>query len=423
MKHRKWWILAVVVALFLGLGFANLSVPERKVQTDISHLYGVRDPQFLRSMGLMLGPAIAEGNQATVLLNGDQIFPAMLEAIRGARQSILFETYIYWSGDIGREFAQALAERARAGVPVHVLLDWVGSQKIDDVLLQLMRSAGVQVRYFHPLRWYNLGRLNNRTHRKLMVVDGRVGFTGGVGIAPEWTGHAQDPRHWRDTHVRVEGPVVAQMEAVILDNWAKTTGEVLHGAAYFPPLAPVGSERAQMFASSPQGGSESMLLMVLLAISAAEQSIDISNSYFVPDDVTRRALVAAVRRGVRVRIITPGPVMDAETVRRASRGLWGELLEAGVQIYEYQPTMFHCKAMVVDGLLSSIGSTNFDERSFRLNDEANLNVYDAGFAQQQQAVFEDDLKHSRRITLAQWQARPWREKVKEAVLARLGALL
>ena len=423
VKHKKLILLTVVLTLLAALVYVNFAGNEKKIKTEIAHLYAVDDPQFLRSMGLLLGPSIVDGNVATELLNGDAIFPSMLKAIRGARNTVLFETYIYWSGKIGDEFADALSERARNGVKVHVLLDWVGSGKIDTAVIDKMKQAGVQVEKYHPLRWYNLGRLNNRTHRKLLIVDGTVGFTGGVGIAPLWTGNAQDPDHWRDSHFRVEGPVVAQMQSVMLDNWAKTTGKVVHGVEYFPPPRPVGSQRAQVFASSPSGGSESMMMMYLLAITAAERSIDLSSAYFVPDDVTRQALVDAIRRGVRVRIITPGEHIDAETVRRASRGLWGPLLEAGAQMYEYQPTMYHCKVMIVDGLMTSVGSTNFDVRSFRLNDEANVNVYDAGFAARQTQVFEADLKQSRRVTLQAWQSRPWREKLHEHTLALFGSLL
>jgi cardiolipin synthase len=425
MRVKKKHLIVVTAAatLLAGLVFVNFSGPEKKIQTDIAHLYSVDDPQFLRSMGLLLGPSILEGNKASELINGDAIFPSMLQAIRAAKKTILFETYIYWSGEIGDEFAEALSERARSGVEVHVLLDWVGSAKIDEAIIGKMKAAGVEVEKFHPLRWYNLGRLNNRTHRKLLIVDGAVGFTGGVGIAPLWTGHAQDSDHWRDSHFRVEGPVVAQMQSVMLDNWAKTTGKVLHGRQYFPPLQPVGTQGAQMFASSPEGGSESMLMMYLLAITASTRSIDLSSAYFVPDDITRNALVAAIKRGVKVRIITPGEHMDAETVRRASRGLWGELLEAGAQMYEYQPTMYHCKVMIVDGLMTSVGSTNFDVRSFRLNDEANLNIYDSAFAARQTQVFETDLKQSRRITFEAWKARPWRDKLREHALALVGALL
>ena len=341
----------------------------------------------------------------------------MLAAIAAARRTITFETYIYWSGDIGKRFADALSERSRAGVKVHVLLDWLGSSKMDPALIAQMRTAGVEVERYHKPAWYNLARLNNRTHRKILVVDGTVGFTGGVGIAPEWTGHAQDPDHWRDSHFRIEGPAVAQMQAVFMDNWIKATGEVLHGEAYFPAFPAVGDGMAQVFMSSPTGGVESMHLMYLLAITAAEHSILLSSSYFVPDQLTRDALVAARKRGVKVQIVTPGPHVDTETVRGASKALWGDLLQAGVEFYEYQPTMYHCKVLIVDDFLVSVGSTNFDNRSFRLNDEANLNIYDRRFAREQAAIFDDDRAHSRRVTYEQWRNRPWREKLWEHTMA------
>jgi len=294
---------------------------------------------------------------------------------------------------------------------------------MDASLLETMQSAGVQVERYHPLGWYQLGRLNNRTHRKLMVVDGCVGFTGGVGIADPWEGDAQDPDHWRDSHYRLEGPAVAQMQAAFMDNWIKTTGEVLQGPAYFPPLPHAGDAPAQVFVSSPTGGSESMMLMYLMAISAARRTIDLSAAYFVPDSLTRRALRDAMMRGVRLRIVVPSGHIDKDVVRRASRARWGELLEAGAEIREFQPTMFHCKMLIVDGLMVSVGSTNFDNRSFRLNDEANLNVYDADFAARVREVFEHDLARSRRITLESWTARPWREKLLEHAASLLSPQL
>jgi cardiolipin synthase len=347
----------------------------------------------------------------------------MLAAIRGATRTITFETYIYWSGAIGRDFAEALAERARNGVKVHVLLDWVGSAKMDSSLMSTLSAAGVEVRKFHPPHWSHLGRMNNRTHRKLLVVDGRTGFTGGVGVAPPWTGGAQDPSHWRDTHFQVDGPVVAQMQSVFIDNWIKVTGEVLHGPDYFPALAPAGPSRAQMFSSSPSGGSESMQLMYLLAVTAASRTIDLSASYFVPDALTLQALVAAMQRGVKLRIVVPGQHIDSETVRRASRAAWGPLLAAGAVIAEYGPTMYHCKVMIVDGMLVSVGSTNFDNRSFRLNDEATLNVVDKDFASLQTATFEADLARSHQVTRAEWLARPFRERVGEVLASVLGSQL
>ena len=423
--HRTAWLIAGAVALTLigTLVASNFGGGEKKIERRIERAYSLADPRFRQELGVLLGPQFIAGNKVQALRNGDEIFPAMLAAIRGAEKSITFETYIYWSGDIGREFAAALTERARRGVKVHVLLDWVGSAKMDDSLLDAMTSAGVQVRKFHPPHWSNLGRLNNRTHRKLLVTDGRIAFTGGVGIAPEWTGDAQDPAHWRDTHFQADGPVVAQMQAVFLDNWVKVSGDVLHGPDYFPALAPVGGSDAQMFSSSPNGGSESMQLMYLMVIAAATQTIDLSAAYFVPDDLTLRALLDALKRGVKLRIVVPGPHIDSDAVRSASRARWGELLAGGATIAEYQPTMYHCKVMTVDGLLVSVGSTNFDNRSFRLNDEATLNIHDAAFARAQTAIFEADLAKAKPVTFAAWQARPWQERLAERFASLIGSQL
>lgn len=424
-RWSTWAVVAVTVAATLAATFVfvNLIPGEKQIDAKVPRLYGTGDPQFRRAMGVLLGPQILEGNRTIALRNGDEIFPDMLGAIRNARSTITFETYIYWSGDIGRAFADALTERARSGVKVHVLLDWLGSSKMDRDLLEAMGKSGVEVRRFHEPRWYSLARLNDRDHRKLLVVDGRIGYTGGVGIADKWNGHAQDVDHWRDSHFRVEGPVVAQMQAVFMDNWTKATGTVIHGADYFPPLEPAAGSAAQMFSSSPNGGSESMHLMYLLAITAAERTIHLSSAYFVPDDLIIDAFVAALRRGVKVQIITPGGDIDTEIVRKASRARWGKLLAAGAEISEYQPTMFHCKVLVVDSLLVSVGSTNFDQRSFQLNDEANLNVFDPAFAARQIEVFAQDLRHSRRITLEEWQNRPLREKLLEHAASLLGGQL
>jgi cardiolipin synthase A/B len=346
-----------------------------------------------------------------------------MEGIRSARHTITFETFIYWSGAIGEEIARALSDKARAGIAVHVLLDWVGSSKMDKHYLQMLREAGAEVIQYHKPHWTGLGRMNDRTHRKLLVIDGRIGFTGGVGIADEWTGHAQDEKHWRDTHFRVEGPAVGQMQAVFMDNWVKATGNVLHGPRYFPELDAAGDGLAHVFSSSPSGGSDDMQLMYLMAITAATHSIHLSSAYFVPDKLTINAIVEAAKRGVKVRIITPGKRIDTHTVREASRACWGDLLEAGVEMYEYQPTMFHCKLIVVDEYLVSVGSTNFDSRSFKLNDEANLNIYDRDFARQQTAIFDGDVVFAERITLDDWRRRPPLEKLLEHAVALLDSQL
>jgi cardiolipin synthase len=411
--------VTVVAALLV----VNLSLAERRISAQVEPLYSIEDPQFLRSMGSMLGPPLVEGNRVQALNNGDEIFPSMLEAIRGAKKSINFESYIYWSGGVGKQFADALSERAKAGVKVHVLIDWIGSEKISEDILAEMQQAGVEIRRYNPPHWYRFGRLNNRTHRKLLIVDGAVGFTGGVGIADLWAGRAQDKDHWRDIHFRLEGPAVAQMQSAFHDNWTEITGHVLHGPEYFPALAAAGPQRAQVFISSPGGGGESMQLMYLLSIAAASRNIRLSASYFVPDETTLQALVAAVRRGVKVQVIVPGRIIDSDTVRAASRARWGELLRAGGEIYEYQPTMFHCKVLVVDEIWTSVGSTNFDNRSFAVNDEANLNIHDRDFALAQIATFEADRAKSRRVTFEEWRNRSWGERAAEVFSSAIGEQL
>jgi cardiolipin synthase len=410
------WLIVVItatVSYLLSIVVRILTSREKKIEYRIEHLFSVRDDQFLRSMAGLLPPAAIGGNKITTLTNGDEIFPAMLSAIGAAQHTVTFETFIYWQGRIGRQFADALIERARAQVKVHVLLDWLGSNRIDLDSIQSMNDAGVEVQRYHPLRWYNIRRVNNRTHRKLLVVDGTVGFTGGVGIADEWSGNAQDPDHWRDSHFKLEGPVVAQCQAAFADNWLKTRSRVLSGGEYFPKIAAVGTHRAQVVMSSPAEGSESARLMYLLAITSAAHSVRIATAYFVPDDLSVETLIDARRRGVKVAIIVPGEHNDTDVTRRAGRSLWGPLLQAGAEIYEYQPTLYHCKVMIVDDCWTSVGSANFDNRSFRLNDEANVNIYDADFAREQIRGFEHDLERSRRITLEEWSNHPWTEKLKD----------
>ena len=420
-KPSRLVYLCFFLLAFLASGCATSG--GESVQHPVPRLYESNDPQFSRTMGTMLGAEVLEGNRIEALQNGDEIFPAMLSAIRSAKKTITFETFIYWSGEIGREFADALIERGRAGVKVHVLLDWVGSNKMEATLLDQMEAAGVQVKKYHKLTWYQLGKLNNRTHRKLLIVDGREGFTGGVGIADEWTGHAQDPDHWRDSHYHIQGPVVGQMQAVFMDNWIKVSGDVLHGSDYFPLLEPVGKGRAHVFSSSPAEGSQSMRLMYLLAITAASHSIHLATPYFVPDMFTIDAIVDAAKRGVKVQIITMGKHADSDTVRHASRALWGPLLEAGVEIHEYQPTMFHRKVMIVDALWVTVGSTNFDPRSFLLNDEANVSFFDADFARGQIDIFRQDLGRGHRVTLQEWKNRPLAEKFLEKMASVLDSQL
>lgn len=413
------WMLVlatIAITVMVVVVSMNFQRPEKSVRHAVTHCHSIDDPQFALEMDAMLGPDMLDGNSITVLQNGDEIFPSMLEAIRGATRSITFETYIYWSGDIGNAFADALKERRKAGIPIHVMLDWAGSAKMEETLLDELVDAGIQVERYHPLRWYSLSRLNNRTHRKLLVVDGRIGFTGGVGIADQWSGHAQDSDHWRDLHFRVEGPVVAQMQAGFMDNWIKSTGRVLHSDVYYPTLAAAGHDRMHLFVSSPAGGNSSMHLMYLLAVAAARKSIDLQAAYFIPDPIMVEALIAARERGARIRLLVPDRHIDSQLVRMASRRTWGQLLAAGVEIYEYEKTMMHNKLLILDGLLVSVGSTNFDMRSFNLNDEASLNIHSAAFGQQMTAVMEADLKGAKRYTLDMWNRRSLRQKVGEIIV-------
>jgi cardiolipin synthase len=370
---------------------------------------------FTRAAEALTQAPISRGNRSEILINGDRIFPSMLGAIASARHTVDLLTYIYWRGQMGDRFGDAICERAEAGVSCRVLLDAVGSVKMDPALIKRMKDCGARVYRFRPPKPYAIRRGNNRTHRKLLVVDGRIGFTGGIGIADLYRGHAQDQEHWRDSQFRIEGPAVSEMQAVFLDNWIETGNPLLDGPAYFPVLDSVGPELAQTVLSSPGGGTEGLHLMFLLAIASAERSIRIANAYFVPNTIAVEMLVAARRRGVNVEIIVPGPVNDAKLVERASRAKWGPLLEAGVKIYEYQPTMYHTKVTLVDDYWVSVGSTNFDNRSFRLNDEANLNVLDDGFGRAQAEVFAQDRTRAREVTLEEWRHRPVTERLEELV--------
>src|SRR5512140_1416468 len=327
-----WWaiLISCLVTGCLVILFLNLRAGEKQIHYELAHRFSVQDPQFLRCMGQLLGPGILPVNRITALQYRDQIFPAMLNAIRAAQETITFETYIYWSGEIGKQFSEALSERARGGVQVHVMLDWVGSGKFEAKYLEQLKVAGVEMELYHPLSWHNLARINNRTHRKLLVVDGRIGFTGGVGIADLWQGNADSKDHWRDSHYQIEGPAVAQMQAAFTDNWIKTRAQVLFGSNYFPELKSVGGSLAQGFKSSRGEGSESVRLMYLLSIASATKTVRLQAAYLVPDELAIQTFVSARQRGVKIEIIVPGPHMDAKIVQSASRSFWGRLLDAGV---------------------------------------------------------------------------------------------
>jgi len=337
------------------------------------------------------------GNKITTLVNGTQIFPAMLNAIRAAKHSINFETYVFSDGEIAREFTEALAERATAGVKVRAILDAHGSAKAGAKNLTRMREAGVEVVNYHSIFWLDPRRYNYRSHRKLLILDGKVAFTGGVGIADDWIGNAESPKHWRDNHYEVTGPVVAQLQAIFMGNWLRSRGTVPHGSNYFPELTVTGPSLAQAIGSSSRNASLDM--MYLLAIASAQKTLRIENAYFLPDELLCKELIHAAARGVKVEILVPGKYTDRKLVRLASHRHCAKLLKAGVKIYEYQPTMLHVKLMIVDDAFVSIGSGNFDNRSIQLNDEANLNVLDQNFAAEQTRLFELDKKQSHEMPL------------------------
>ena len=408
-------VLVLVAAVALGaisaLLVVNLTPEAPLVRSVVPQESAASDEQFQRTMSAFSDGAISKGNAVQTLVNGDEIFPSMLAEILEATSSVNFETYIYWSGTVGYDFARALAGKARQGVKVRVLIDWVGSLPFDEELIRVMTDAGVKFVRFRPVHWYTLDRLNNRTHRKLLVVDGRVAFTGGVGIADKWLGDARTVDQWRDTHYHITGPVVAAFQAAFAKNWLEATGEALLGEEFYPLLVSTGDLQAQLVVSSQPSGSENMELMFLTAIASAQRRIQIGMAYFVPDETALKQLVDARERGVDVEVIVPNHLTDVPIVRKGSRHFWGELLRAGVRIYEFQPTMYHPKLLIVDDVWTSFGSANFDERSLRLNDEASLNVYGRDFTATQIDIFNADLKRSREIKLAEWEARPTFEKV------------
>jgi cardiolipin synthase len=376
----------------------------------------VRDETFLRAAEALTGAPVSFGNDAEVLVNGDQIFPAYIGAIRDAQETVNMLTYAYWRGDIAIEVAETLCEKAAEGVECNVILDAVGAAKMDRTLVKKMRDSGVQVCFFRPPKPYAVKRLQHRTHRKLLIVDGRTGLTGGVGIAEEWTGNAQDPDHWRDTHVRVTGPVVRGLQGAFAENWLECTGDVLAGDRYLPYIEPVeDGGPMQVMRSSATIGDTNAEALVYLALAAAKRSIELTSAYFVPRPAFTDALVEAANRGVEMRILVPGSHIDKQFVRTAGRAAYDELIEAGIEIYEYCPTMLHAKTLTVDGAWATVGSVNFDNRSFQLHDEVSLCVQSDKFAGELHEIFERDLEVSERIEPDDWADRAVGQRVRERI--------
>jgi len=395
----QWPARLAVAALCIVLPGCTLSRPQYAAP-DVQ----VGESAFVRAMEAHTMSGLVDGNRAEVLVNGEQIFPAMLAAIRSARTTITFANFVYEDGEIAREMAEALAERCRAGVGVNVLVDAIGSNKMPKPLRKMLSASGCHFARYHSVNPFALKRFNHRNHRRILVVDGRIGFTGGTGVGDKWTGDGRQPGHWRQTDVRVEGPIVRFLQAAFAENWRDTTGILLTGDAYFPEPERRGALAIQSVKSSPASGAAEAYLLFLLAIDAARSSIKLTNPYFVPDARMAQALVDAARRGVEVNIITAGAVGSTldRLVRKASQAHFGRALEAGVKIHEYGPAMLHAKTMVVDDQWVSIGSANLDNRSFAINNELNVTFLDRGLARRLAGIFEEDLKYTTPVTREDW---------------------
>jgi cardiolipin synthase len=413
------WPAAIAVALVAR--YAADSLRHRREQGQGYELRGeiiaVGTDEFLRATEALTMAPVTHGNAVELLINGDEIFPAMIETMGNAKRSLNFLSYLYWSGEIACEIADALCQAAQRGVEVNVLLDAVGSAKMDRKLVKDMGDAGVTFAYFRPPKPYAIRRVNNRTHRKLLIADGEIGMTGGVGIADMWTGHAQDPDHWRDTHLRVRGPIVRGLQGAFAENWLEATGDVLVGPDYLPELQPVGDDGAmQVVRSTAEVGDTNVEALYFLAIACARKTLHLTSAYFAPRPAFIEALTDAAQRGVDVRILVPGPHTDKDFVRQAGHSVYEELLEGGVRLYEFCPTMIHAKTLTIDGTWSTVGSVNFDNRSFQLQDEVTLCICSTDFASRLDTQFERDLERSAEIDLERWNGRPLHARASEAVI-------
>ena len=398
--------------MFLLVGCAKVLAVREIPQVTVG------DASFFRTIEAHTGAPIVAGNNIEVLLNGDQTFPRMLRDIKSAKSTITFAQYLYEDGPIAQELAQAFADRCRVGVKANILLDRHGSGRVPAEIIRRLKNAGCNVEYFRQIEAdgiifpWRLLRYNYRSHRRVLVVDGRIGYTGGYGVSEAWTGNGRTPEHWRDTNARIEGPVVSFLQTAFAESWLETTGIAIGGDDYFPRLDHAGKMRAQVVKSSPLGGSFQNYMLFLLSINSAKKSILITNPYFIPDEVLTEALVNAAARGVRVAILTPGTI-DNRFTYTASRSHYGPLLLGGVEVFEYKAALMHAKTIVVDGAWATIGSTNIDNRSFALNQEINLTVHDIGVARHLEEIFREDLKYSEPVTYEQWRSRGMFERLFE----------
>jgi cardiolipin synthase len=404
----------------IGLGFIVWFVLvlffTPRIDYDVSHPTRPNSDEFLHVLEATCQAAIHFHNKVEILTNGAQFYPAMRDAILAAESSVNMEAYIFEQGEAAKMLVEAMVDRARAGVEVRLTLDWVGSvMMVFGTPLQQLREAGCQVQFYQGLRWYRFHRMNNRTHRELLVIDGRVAFTGGAGVADQWLHPHHRRAAWRDTMARIEGPIVAALQGVFAENWLECCGEILTSPRHWPPLQSAGPTEAMLVKSSPSDRSTASRVVFQMLIEGAVSSVDIQTPYFLPDRALRRALIRAARRGVRVRVIVPGKYSDQRLVRLASRRMYRELLQGGICLYEYRPAMTHVKALMVDDGWAVIGTTNVDNRSFEHNDEVNVAFRDAAVTGRLRRDFEADLAACNEITVEEWGRRSALEKLVEPV--------
>jgi cardiolipin synthase A/B len=414
--RRRWlrgWKLWALVGIGITAGLLLLAQDQETLRVESP--VAAEDARFADYMASLVGAPVEPGDRYAVLRNGKEVFPPMLDAIKASKHRISFESFIYEDGVVGDQFTAALVAAARRGVTVRIVLDAMGGELSRESQKQLT-DAGVTLVWFNSLRPWTLEETNYRTHRKVMVVDGTIAFTGGVGLADHWLGDAEDPERWRDTHFSVTGPAVRALEASFYENWLESGGGSV--PALDPEKPPQGTgARSVVIWSNPTSGASNIKLMYLLSIGAARSRIDIQSPYFVLDESTRWSLQQAAKRGVHVRVLTDGEITDAPPVKYASRQGYDALLEAGFEIYEYEPTMMHVKAMVIDGVWSVIGSANFDNRSFELNDELTIGVADRELAAALTADFDRDLARTTKLELATWRSRSLLQKSRETFWA------
>jgi cardiolipin synthase A/B len=403
LKSWRWLFLLVL------LSCAKVRAIDEVPQIELG------EPSFFPTIEALTDAPITGGNKVEILQNGDALFPVMLRDIKNAKSTITFAQYLFKSGSLANELLESFAERCRAGVKVLLLLDSHGSSEVPEELTSVVTDAGCKLEFFRRVRApqvvlpWKLLRYNYRNHRRILVIDGRIGFTGGYGIADDWLGDGRTEEHWRDTNLRIEGPAVKHLQGAFSESWFETTGDLLGGSDFFPTLEPHGKTPTQVVKSSPVGGSFQNYLLYLLSITSAKHSILVTNSYFIPDKRMIDSLLEAARRGVRITVLVPGKI-DHKITYRASRRYYGRMLLGGITIYEYMPALLHSKTMVVDGVWATVGSTNFDNRSFALNEELNLTLYDRSVAGQLEQAFWQDVKYARKITYEEWQDRGLKEK-------------